>query len=246
MVGSASVHPRVCGERESTFQNTHTRHGSSPRLRGTGRHTDTVPSNLRFIPASAGNGPSQLSSACPPSVHPRVCGERRGKRRLRGPGYGSSPRLRGTGAKWRLRREVRRFIPASAGNGLGEVLVKWFLPVHPRVCGERPELTIKPWRAVGSSPRLRGTARCTHKPIRTGRFIPASAGNGTSHRCPPLRTAVHPRVCGERIKVTLPLVGLCGSSPRLRGTGERNTDGGGNARFIPASAGNGRSFDISS
>ncbi len=56
--------------------------------------------------------------------------------------------------------------------------------------------------------------------------------------------SVHPRVCGERRAISMPLDATNGSSPRVRGTGYRISGGMQYRRFIPACAGNGRSTGI--
>ena len=76
-----------------------------------------------------------------------------------------------------------------------------------------------PGRAAGgSSPRLRGTRADSSGSRRTGRFIPAPAGN-----------AVWPGWLRR---------GLAGSSPRLRGTRPAPRHSAARGRFIPAPAGN--------
>ena len=49
---------------------------------------------------------------------------------------------------------------------------------------------------------------------------------------------VHPRACGERIQRAATVLGLIGSSPRLRGTHRTQADSQQFQRFIPAPAGN--------
>ena len=160
----------------------------------------------------------------PTTVHPRACGERVRQARCPIAGTGSSPRLRGT-----LRRTSRgacasRFIPAPAGNARPACWPTSATTVHPRACGERNESVRVPVLVAGSSPRLRGTPAPARTALRTGRFIPAPAGNavwprgrysslhGSSPRlrgtqtpgsCGPRRRPVHPRACGERLFLQL-------------------------------------------
>ena len=196
---SRAVHPRVCGERDADPTLSGTADGSSPRVRGT-RSRSTPPSTTRrFIPACAGNASRcPRRGACSP-VHPRVCGERDvvildGVRHV-----GSSPRVRGTLQEPGQRRPVPRFIPAcagNAGNGGGAVMRA---TVHPRVCGERSSPLRVTRRPGGSSPRVRGTPLRHAGEARGLRFIPACAGNARSRSRKAACSAVHPRVCGERI-----------------------------------------------
>ena len=52
----SSVHPRVCGERETVDLTPVFEDGSSPRVRGTDRAVLADHPLRRFIPACAGNG----------------------------------------------------------------------------------------------------------------------------------------------------------------------------------------------
>ena len=64
-------------------------------------------------------------------------------------------------------------------------------------------------------------ADCPHG-VALDRFIPACAGNAT-HAGAAMRptTAVHPRVCGERMRRPGIARSISGSSPRVRGTPSR-------------------------
>ena len=53
-----------------------------------------------------------------------------------------------------------------------------------------------------------------------------------------MRLTVHPRVCGEHAAHGYVRCSGGGSSPRVRGTPRDPTDNEGEARFIPACAGN--------
>ncbi len=113
-----------------------------------------------------------------------------------------------------------------------------FVPVHPRVCGERSAAFAVLALADGSSPRVRGTPQEDMLPTCCSRFIPACAGNATyrhttRHQCP-----VHPRVCGERWARAIAWFNSSGSSPRVRGTRSRRRSWHNDPRFIPACAGN--------
>ena len=129
-----------------------------------------------------------------------------------------------------------RFIPACAGNGRQSQPRPVRDTVHPRVCGERYGKTPRPDKAIGSSPRVRGTAPRELPRLYSPRFIPACDGHrilfATSH------LPVH-RVCGERRCKNAPNNYKHGSSPRVRGTAESSDDRICCRRFIPACAGNG-------
>ncbi len=152
------------------------------------------------------------------TVHPRVCGERFLAFCFDWAGYGSSPRVRGTRHARTFCPNMARFIPACAGNANSSKARAKSFPVHPRVCGERADITWKSKGYVGSSPRVRGTRAQPADNMPQGRFIPACAGNASE----PVQDA--------------PM--LAGSSPRVRGTRLDLERIEWLARFIPACAGN--------
>ena len=172
------------------------------------------------------------------SVHPRVCGERaRGLCPRRNPN-GSSPRVRGTRSRYPEGHRRRRFIPACAGNAPLRTYRQMPRSVHPRVCGERKLSRGKFTAAFGSSPRVRGTPRRVSRRQGGFRFIPACAGNARPAGVWIFGTAVHPRVCGERVVRLVAVVPVRGSSPRVRGTPDTDGPAARSCRFIPACAGN--------
>ena len=154
---SLTVHPRACGERQLWAGRPGYVDGSSPRLRGTPADRCGIGSPVRFIPAPAGNARAWRGPSCSQPVHPRACGER--VPALRGFVYftGSSPRLRGTLLRLALMFPGSRFIPAPAGNANPVSARFVWCSVHPRACGERQCSAHPHLRAIGSSPRLRGT-----------------------------------------------------------------------------------------
>ena len=91
-----AVHPRVCGEHLLVVDQRVDRPGSSPRVRGTRLGEVLMPLPVRFIPACAGNTPTDSPRPRAMPVHPRVCGE-----------HAPGPAMVST---------VIRFIPACAGN----------------------------------------------------------------------------------------------------------------------------------
>ncbi len=214
------------------------RSGSSPRGRGTPQLDRRAERQARFIPAWAGNTVESLIMYVHAPVHPRVGGEHPNSRTwLRRTG-GSSPRGRGTRQNHGQPGQLRRFIPAWAGNTPGGAIADGSIPVHPRVGGEH-----SPWPAAGdneagSSPRGRGTLDRVVDGQVPVRFIPAWAGNTRSARTPPPLSPVHPRVGGEHGSSAEPWYIVFGSSPRGRGTLGRPVECDCAGRFIPAWAGN--------
>ena len=236
--GVRSVHPRVCGEQKSVPGIRSISSGSSPRVRGTVSPTLHRGGRVRFIPACAGNRRLWRSGVISATVHPRVCGEQKPRKRRAADPSGSSPRVRGTVVFPFLVQFAARFIPACAGNRHQRAVISTSSAVHPRVCGEQEkELKVRK-RPPGSSPRVRGTVDHIAAPPVGGRFIPACAGNRFSSDSLAPRISVHPRVCGEQAKSGYDGGTMNGSSPRVRGTGSRDRGWGGGRRFIPACAGN--------
>ena len=174
------VHPRVCGERDATFKDTDGTDGSSPRVRGTFLREPVLHARVRFIPACAGNVCGQFLLCHKSPVHPRVCGERTATPMRNDGRGGSSPRVRGTSVCPRCGMPLQRFIPACAGNVSMWQMSTMSLPVHPRVCGERPVRDTTPTLSDGSSPRVRGTLAGKIRWKTQRRFIPACAGNVTA------------------------------------------------------------------
>ena len=153
---------------------------------------------------------------------------------------GSSPRLRGTRMHAAQAKEFQRFIPAPAGNTSAPVPRPRPVPVHPRACGEHLPDGLHVGGSLGSSPRLRGTPVMRTVIRLPLRFIPAPAGNTIVKPILSSGISVHPRACGEHRSGFRRRRPVTGSSPRLRGTLERQRGRNAEFRFIPAPAGNTR------
>ena len=194
------------------------RHGSSPRLRGTQHPPVSAFLQSRFIPAPAGNTGSCYCPSPSGAVHPRACGEHTGLQDKKSSTTGSSPRLRGTHPLKAREGEAYRFIPAPAGNTRLTALRTMRASVHPRACGEHGRPPPRRAGQGGSSPRLRGTQVRGGRRMSDCRFIPAPAGNTSLIHLHQLGIAVHPRACGEHATKGLCYIPVHGSSPRLRGT----------------------------
>ena len=233
-----SVHPRSRGEhnRRSTLDTRLP--GSSPLARGILPGNPGCASNLRFIPARAGNtiGSSPCGTHIP--VHPRSRGEHTRALIASSFAAGSSPLARGTPLSCSACPPTLRFIPARAGNtGRCRVRLR-HAPVHPRSRGEHNRPGIPPATRLGSSPLARGTLQTDISCRAYARFIPARAGNTSSACSWAMRPAVHPRSRGEHINGSGYLDINAGSSPLARGTPSAPLLSPAEQRFIPARAGN--------
>ena len=236
----SAVHPRMRGERQKILDERTGESGSSPHARGTHSGVFGLGVNARFIPACTGNARQALPAQGRNAVHPRMRGERLPTLPYEAEPIGSSPHARGTPSHSARSHPAARFIPAYAGNALGNSLNTARETVHPRIRGERGRQHGGGVMRDGSSPHTRGT-RCTCVALpRYTRFIPAYAGNAQASRSAPDSRPVHPRIRGERWVFTIFRRCLVGSSPHTRGTHEGHLRSGISIRFIPAYAGNAR------
>ena len=181
---------------------------------------ETTPQSCgRFIPTHMGNGSGGRVSKTGRAVHPHAYGERRkGQQTPSNPG-GSSPRIWGTGVRWRVHQWCLRFIPTHMGNGRTPARGDGTSAVHPHAYGERDSWCQQIRAFYGSSPRIWGTGR--------------------SGRRSPLLMTVHPHAYGERKRSVLPGEYSRGSSPRIWGTVLRGIAADKPHRFIPTHMGNG-------
>ena len=170
--------------------------------------------------------------------HPRVRGEHCNCSASRSASDGSSPRARGTPAQAARLRQMRRVIPACAGN-TGRGAGCWPASTgHPRVRGEHATARRKSPLNFGSSPRARGTLLAMRGPQARARVIPACAGNTVTFGTDLEHLSGHPRVRGEHEEARQEQEHGLGSSPRARGTLIGAVAGHVLDRVIPACAGN--------
>ena len=108
----------------------------------------------------------------------------------------------------------------------------------PRGRGEHCDRVVHDCTPCGSSPRARGTREHGRAVSRTGRFIPAGAGNTFKSPGFISNVAVHPRGRGEHASFSACSCSVSGSSPRARGTPIYHRPACAGDRFIPAGAGN--------
>ena len=132
-----AVHPRIRGERAANHYGDKKRGGSSPHTRGTRPSGVQNRPYKRFIPAYAGNARGPARQQTPPSVHPRIRGERSSSPASSGSYVGSSPHTRGTPECLLTHITKFRFIPAYAGNAARSSCRPAPGSVHPRIRGER-------------------------------------------------------------------------------------------------------------
>ena len=169
-------HPRMCGEKTSASSLFNTAAGSPPRVRGKELRVETCFSHDGITPACAGKRRSYIRTTALLRDHPRVCGEKFWALVRAVMALGSPPRVRGK--EWYLQGEspAPGITPAYAGKSCASAH-GWFPDRdHPRVCGEKPWLTLPPWLWLGSPPRMRGKVQLQPwQPTALG-ITPAYAG----------------------------------------------------------------------
>jgi len=111
-------------------------------------------------------------------------------------------------------------------------------PVYPRWRGEHPRNCRTRLSPGGLSPLARGTHVVPVKANRIARFIPAGAGNTTTHAPFVSIATVYPRWRGEHSKACEASSNEDGLSPLARGTRFSLFERFAHQRFIPAGAGN--------
>ena len=213
-----AVHPRSRGEHpwRNAYRRAFT--GSSPLARGTLFCDGMGLVAGRFIPARAGNTWAAGSAGWPRAVHPRSRGEHSKHDSSAAILAGSSPLARGTPRCRAAPAPLKRFIPARAGNTASARGSFSRSPVHPRSRGEHTAFLRAGGSRSGSSPLARGTQSAGLVCVKSGRFIPARAGNTLVQFFIVFFLPVHPRSRGEHVVLMGHPDFVHGSSPLARGT----------------------------
>ena len=129
------VYPRVCGGTRLAISGERLGDGLSPRVRGNQRaHADPQP-GTGSIPACAGEPLCRRRKSGRRMVYPRVCGGTTPGKRAGAAVGGLSPRVRGNSPRQGQPRQLRRSIPACAGEPPEYLLDYRPTGVYPRVCG---------------------------------------------------------------------------------------------------------------
>ena len=166
-----------------------------------------------------------------------MCGEKRRRASLPRAVQGSPPRVRGEVLQATAGSPCKRITPACAGRRNHADWLRRTGWDHPRVCGEKAADTYALAGATGSPPRVRGEASFNARSATAVGITPACAGR--SARCtgfsPPSED--HPRVCGEKLVVVLPVKRPLGSPPRVRGEVQDSEKEVLDERITPACAG---------
>ena len=152
-------HPRVCGEKGTTLEQSREVKGSPPRVRGKVK-AECKDRGLKGItPACAGKSGSRWRYRTRSGDHPRVCGEKSLRLPANTVHRGSPPRVRGKEHFSDFSERFRGITPACAGKSRGLRFLLLAYQDHPRVCGEKYGLVQWTPRTKGSPPRVRGKGR---------------------------------------------------------------------------------------
>ena len=194
----------------------------------------------RITPAYAGKSLPSLPPAGTAEDHPRLCGE---KFSFRVPPFwavGSPPPMRGKGTDSyytppfsgdhpRLCGEKSRLgvvssvssgsPPPMRGKVSDPVEENHFLKDHPRLCGEKFTDSPLALAGKGSPPPMRGKGLKLKSFERTNRITPAYAGKSALSASGGVHRRDHPRLCGEKRKLSRLLIFSLGSPPPMRGKG---------------------------
>ena len=108
---------------------------------------------------------------------------------------------------------------------------------HPRLCGEKVLTGTKNDGFMGSPPPMRGKARSCKSAGDATRITPAYAGKSAQYFTNHAPRLDHPRLCGEKVTVAVPLIPYSGSPPPMRGKAVFLRCGYTAGRITPAYAG---------
>ena len=159
---------------------------------------------------------------------------------------GLSPRVRGSPWTGTTGCGRQGSIPACAGEPYPQGSSEPSGRVYPRVCGGAPCIFNFVNRALGLSPRVRGSRKPHLKPRVEEGSIPACAGEPWAAVRSADGDLVYPRVCGGAEDSEGTQVDRTGLSPRVRGSPARRCPSRGRCGSIPACAGEPLKLDHSS
>ena len=111
-------------------------------MRGKAQNNRKMTIKPGITPAYAGKSPTTLYLQKLYRDHPRVCGEKKSVCATSGCCVGSPPRMRGKANVYYMIPGEKRITPAYAGKSVRRFPNSTFLRDHPRVCGEKLDLTL--------------------------------------------------------------------------------------------------------
>ena len=130
-----------------------------------------------------------------------------------------------------------RITPAYAGKSFNFCSHSVFRKDHPRLCGEKWKHFIQNYQELGSPPPMRGKASLNLLTQITDGITPAYAGKRVKKSVMRSAGQDHPRLCGEKRKLSRLLIFSLGSPPPMRGKECGLQSSGSWNRITPAYAG---------
>ena len=210
-------HPRLCGEKQRRQKSGSGSAGSPPPMRGKDNMTGRNVQRYRITPAYAGKSHSSGFRYAGIWDHPRLCGEKSTAILACCIRKGSPPPMRGKADRTRNKEGRNRITPAYAGkSGIITVEVS-YMQDHPRLCGEKWQMSPSAPSKTGSPPPMRGKAEQQVSGENHGRITPAYAGKSRTGNSWTRRHRDHPRLCGEKMCHCLNVSETEGSPPPMRG-----------------------------
>ena len=251
-------HPRLCGEKPFRMPKSRLASGSPPPMRGKVFVTEFVIVQIGITPAYAGKsdqnviitilhkgspppmrgkGPEGVRYTGDPEDHPRLCGEKPTPIELSEEEKGSPPPMRGKAKAAAFLHGADRITPAYAGKS--RLLILWYQKNqdHPRLCGEKLDCYHTAIAYLGSPPPMRGKAEISAQHHLQRRITPAYAGKSRRRQPATGQMWDHPRLCGEKRKLSRLLIFSLGSPPPMRGKVSETTDMTSAKGITPAYAG---------
>ena len=148
-----------------------------------------------------------------------MCGEKGVILELRRAIEGSPPHVRGKGVSAAACAVSCRITPACAGKRYARTGSAFTSRDHPRMCGEKSTVNVKPCGKTGSPPHVRGKGDVQAKVKALDRITPACAGKSLFAARRGFSNWDHPRMCGEKCQKSSSGFQVQGSPPHVRGKG---------------------------
>ena len=125
--------------------------------------------------------------------------------------------MRGKGSTYSEEELDPRITPAYAGKSAAPPSTDQMRRDHPRLCGEKQTRSSSTCFSSGSPPPMRGKATSPTEPAGYLRITPAYAGKSINSNPATYRGEDHPRLCGEKLRLSIMQVLTVGSPPPMRG-----------------------------
>ena len=156
------------------------------------------PASVGITPAHAGKREGHRGGSGSYTDHPRPCGEKPTRARVKAPFLGSPPPMRGKGYTSLELICYAGITPAHAGKSCRAWLPIFCIRDHPRPCGEKLSTSCRRRLQKGSPPPMRGKDTGVRYLKKADRITPAHAGKRTQVTAYFPRNGDHPRPCGEK------------------------------------------------